>query len=63
MILLVNLMEYLDGYLENIMSTLPTLFVFLGGYYVNRTQYQKNNIILILNKLNYLIIINFLIIY
>ena len=46
MILLVNLMEYLDGYLENIMSTLPPLFVFLGGYYVNRTQYQKNNIIL-----------------
>tara|TARA_B100001115_G_C15848548_1_gene429344 strand:+ start:2915 stop:3574 length:660 start_codon:yes stop_codon:yes gene_type:complete len=39
-------MEYLDGYLENIMFTLPSLFLFIGGYYVNRTQYQKNNIIL-----------------
>ena len=46
MLILINLMEYLDGYLENIMFTLPSLFLFIGGYYVNQIQYQKNNIIL-----------------
>lgn len=52
MAILINFMEYIDGYLENIMFTIifiarcAPLFVFMGGYYVNRTQYQRNNIIL-----------------
>ena len=46
MLIQTNLMEYLDGYFENIVFTLPSLFLFIGGYYVNRIQYQKNKIIL-----------------
>ena len=48
MVILINFMEYLngylDGYLENILLTIPPIFVFLGGYC--KKQYQKNNIIL-----------------
>ena len=46
----VNYMEYLNGYsnfiFENILLTLPSIFVFMGGYYKNKKHYQKNNMIL-----------------
>ena len=50
----VNYMEYLNEYLneysnfifENILFSLPSILVFMGGYYKNKKHYQKNNIIL-----------------
>jgi len=48
--ILINTMDYLNGYLneylESILLTVPSIFIFLSGYYINKTQYQKNNIIL-----------------
>ena len=50
----VNYMEYVIEYLneysnfifENILFSLPSILVFMGGYYKNKKHYQKNNIIL-----------------
>ena len=48
--ILINTMDYLNGYLneyiESLLLTIPSIFIFLSGYYINKTQYQKNNIIL-----------------
>ena len=43
-------MDYLNDYIGEcigkMLFTLPPIFLFLGGYYVNRLNYHKNNIIL-----------------
>ena len=38
--------DYIGEYLESILLILPTIFIFVSGYYVDHSQYQKNNIIL-----------------
>ena len=37
---------YIDEYITNIILTVPSIFIFLSGYYINKTHSQKNNIIL-----------------
>ena len=37
---------YIGEYLGSVLLTIPSCFIFMSGYYINKKQYKKNNIIL-----------------
>ena len=59
---MIYLIEYLNEYfnenLEGILFTLPSVCLFLGGYYINTCNYTKNtNILKILRRLSWILIL------